>query len=531
MLMRKIEAAAKFVPMENLSICPNCGFSGASADAWIAEDIAAAQARCPGRDRASGLGLAVERQLPGLERRLKVELPGGVDFSRFTRGRYATDASHYQIMPLGVVTPRTIEEAERAIGICRAEGVPVTPRGGGSSQAGQTVNSSVIVDCSKHLNRILDLDVAGRRARVEPGIVLDDLNRALKPHGLWFPVDVSTALARHHRRHDGEQLLRRTLAPLRQHPRECHLHRRPAGRRRPRAHFGPVAADLSDMPANSALRPLARDLFALGAREADEIAARFPKVQRRVGGYNIDALVPGRNDVNLAHILVGSEGTLAFSTAIEIKLSPVLGRRAVGACHFGGFHEAMAAAQHIVKLGPIAVELVDSTMIGLARDIAMFRPTLEAFVRGAPAALLLVEFAEEPDENERRLKRLHDLIGDLGFDWRHSGANWGGVVDVLDPKLQGRDHRAANRRPQHHDVDEGGGQADLLRRGLRGAARASRRLHRAADRRVREERHQRHLVRACLGRLPACAADPEFAARQGRQGDARHRRAGFRLRA
>src|SRR6185295_2719813 len=148
-----------------------------------------------------------------------------------------------------------------------------------------------------------------------------------------------------------------------------------------KAHFGPVAADLSDLPANSALRPLARDLFALGAHEADEIAARFPKVQRRVGGYNIDALVPGRNDVNLAHILVGSEGTLAFSTAIEIKLSPLLGKRALGACHFGSFHAAMEAAQHIVKLNPIAVELVDRTMLGLAREIAMFRPTLEAFVR------------------------------------------------------------------------------------------------------------------------------------------------------
>jgi Fe-S oxidoreductase len=159
-------------------------------------------------------------------------------------------------------------------------------------------------------------------------------------------------------------------------------------------------------------------------------------VQRRVGGYNIDALVPGRNDVNLAHILVGSEGTLAFSTAVEIKLSPLLGKRAVGACHFGSFHEAMAAAQHIVKLGPIAVELVDATMIGLARDIAMFRPTLEAFVRGQPQALLLVEFAEEPDENERRLKRLHELMGGLGFDWRNDGAKWGGVADVLDPKLQ-----------------------------------------------------------------------------------------------
>src|SRR5215218_10541139 len=204
-----------------------------------------------------------------------------------------------------------------------------------------------------------------------------------------------------------------------------------------KAHFGPVAADLSDLPANSALRPLARDLFALGAREADEIAARFPKVQRRVGGYNIDALVPGRNDINLAHILVGSEGTLAFSTAIELKLSPVLGKRAVGACHFGSFHEAMAAAQFLVKLAPIAVELVDATMISLAREIDMFRPTLEAFIRGVPQAVLLVEFAEpEWAENERRLARLHELMGDLGYAWSHSGAYWGGVVDVIDPKLQ-----------------------------------------------------------------------------------------------
>src|SRR3954469_20976692 len=135
--------------------------------------------------------IVAERLLPGLERRLKAEMSGGVDFGRFTRGRYATDASHYQIMPFGVVTPTTIEEAERAVAICRAEGVPVTPRGGGSSQAGQTVNESVIVDCSKHLNRILDLDVAGGRVRVEPGIVLDKLNRQLRAHGLWFPVDVS----------------------------------------------------------------------------------------------------------------------------------------------------------------------------------------------------------------------------------------------------------------------------------------------------------------------------------------------------
>ncbi|HLN08627.1 MAG TPA: FAD-binding oxidoreductase, partial [Xanthobacteraceae bacterium] len=131
--------------------------------------------------------------MPGLERRLKAEIGGDVLFDRFSRGRYATDASHYQIMPVGVVVPKSIPEAERAIAIARDEGVSVLARGGGTSQAGQTVNASLVVDCAKHLNRIIELDVAEKRCVVEPGIVLDDLNRVLKSHGLWFPVDISTA--------------------------------------------------------------------------------------------------------------------------------------------------------------------------------------------------------------------------------------------------------------------------------------------------------------------------------------------------
>ena len=130
---------------------------------------------------------------PGLERRLKAEITGDVLFSTFDRGRYATDASHYQVMPVGVVVPRSITEAERAIALARQDGVSVLPRGGGTSQAGQTVNTSLVIDCSRSLNHILDLDVAGRRCVVEPGIVLDELNRKLKPHGLWFPIDISTA--------------------------------------------------------------------------------------------------------------------------------------------------------------------------------------------------------------------------------------------------------------------------------------------------------------------------------------------------
>ena len=131
--------------------------------------------------------------MPGLERRLKAELTGEVQFDAYSRGRYSTDASHYQVMPVGVVAPRTIEEADRAIAIARSERVTVLPRGGGTSQAGQTVGESLVVDCSKYLTRILDLDVKHRRVTVEPGIVLDELNRQLKAHGLWFPVDISTS--------------------------------------------------------------------------------------------------------------------------------------------------------------------------------------------------------------------------------------------------------------------------------------------------------------------------------------------------
>jgi FAD/FMN-containing dehydrogenase/Fe-S oxidoreductase len=372
--------------------------------------------------------------MPGLERRLKAELSGDVQFDRFSRGRYATDASHYQIMPVGVVAPRTIEEAERAIGLARAEGVSVLARGGGTSQAGQAVGSSLVVDCSKYLTRILDLDIKGARCTVEPGLVLDDLNRQLKPHGLWFPVDISTSS-------------RATIGGMAGNN-SCGGRSMRYGTMRDNvlaieavladgtlAHFGPLGGSLNDVP--PPLRPLAKDLLAIGAREADEVAARFPKVQRRVGGYNLDALVPGKNDINLAHVLVGSEGTLGFSTRIELKLSPLLGRRAVGACHFGSFREAMETTRHIVHLLPIAVELIDRTMIDLASEIPIFRPTLDKFVRGMPAAILLVEFGEDNhEENLRRLRKLKDMIGDLGFSWDKSGDQWGGMIEVLNADLQ-----------------------------------------------------------------------------------------------
>jgi FAD/FMN-containing dehydrogenase len=371
---------------------------------------------------------------PGLERRLRSAVEGDVLFDRFSRGRYATDASHYQIMPIGVVVPSTMEAALAAMALAREEGVPVTARGGGTSQCGQTVNDTLVIDTSKHLGRILSLDIENRRCVVEPGIVLDDLNRQLRPHGLWFPVDVSTASRatiggmvgnnscggrslRYGTTRDSVIAIDAVLADGSE------------------LHFGEIAADLSGLN-DPRLKNLAGRLTAIGAAAAPDVAKHFPKVQRRVGGYNLDGLDPARGRINLSHILVGSEGTLAWSKAITLKLWPVLGKRAVGVCHFGSFHAAMDAAQHLVRLKPIAVELVDATMIGLASKIAMFRPTLEAVIRGEPEALLLVEFAEDEPENLRRLKQLDELMGDLGFGWDRDGARFGGVIPVLDPALQ-----------------------------------------------------------------------------------------------
>src|SRR4051812_23936922 len=371
-----------------------------------------------------------------LEEQLTRQITGDVLFDRFNRGRYATDASFYQIMPAGVVVPRTMEEALRALAIARDGGRIVTPRGGGTSQCGQTVNDGVVIDVSKYLNRMLSLDVENRACVVEPGIVLDDLNRQLKKHGLWFPVDVSTAS-------------RATIGGMAGNN-SCGGRSLPYGTMRDNTrsmdaaladgtllHFGEVPRDLAGVNSSRAGLALFRDMLDLGEREAAEIAERFPKVQRRVGGYNLDALVPRNAPNNMAHLLVGSEGTLAFTTQLELKLWPIIRNKVLGVCHFGSFYEAMDAAQHLVRLRPIAVELVDRTMIALGREIAMFQPIIGVAVRGDPDAVLIVEFAEEDHaENIRRLKSLGELMGDLGFGWNNPQRKWGGVVEITEPSLQ-----------------------------------------------------------------------------------------------
>src|SRR4030088_2057424 len=329
-----------------------------------------------------------------------------------------------------------MDEALQVLAIARDDGRIVTPRGGGTSPCGQTVNDGIVIDFSKHLNRIVSLDVENRTCVVEPGIVLDDLNRQLKKHGLWFPVDVSTASRatiggmagnnscggrslRYGTMRDNTISMDAALADGRL------------------LHFGEVPQDLEQLNSSNSGLGLFRDMLDLGEREATEIAERFPKVQRRVGGYNLDALVPRNAPNNMAHLLVGSEGTLASTTQVELKLWPGIRNKVLGVCHFGSFYEAMDTAQHLVKLRPIAVELVDRTMLALGREIAMFQPIIGTAVRGDPDAVLIVEFAEEDQaENLRRLKQLGELMGDLWFNWGNTQRKWGGVVKKTDPALQ-----------------------------------------------------------------------------------------------
>ena len=363
---------------------------------------------------------------------------------RFSRGRYATDASVYQMVPHCVIVSDSIDDVRVALDFARDRGLSVLPRGGGTSQCGQTVNHALVIDNTKHLNRILSLDVANRRCVVEPGIVLDDLNRQLKPHGLWFPVDVSTSS-------------RATIGGMAGNN-SCGGRSIRYGIMRDNVTaIDAIMADGSDSRFGALnktgltgmLAGLWPELEALGRDNSQEILNRFPQILRRVGGDNIDALIPDAmamrpggkagDGINLAHLLVGSEGTLAYSTAIELKLWPLPAKKIMGICHFPTFYKAMDAAQHLVTLDPVAVELIDDTMLELARSIPIFRPIVEEAVRGEPAALLVVEFAEEDEaENRRRLARLHEMMSDLGFGW-DKGADWvGGVVDAIDPGLQGR---------------------------------------------------------------------------------------------
>ena len=346
--------------------------------------------------------------------RLRQNVEGPVRFDPLTRGLYATDASMYQIEPLGVVLPRTLDDIEATMAVAREEGAPVLPRGAGTSQCGQTVGRALVVDTSRHLDRVLEVDRRARTAWVEPGVVLDRLNRRLSPTGLFFPVDVATASratiggmagnnsggarsVRYGIMADNVLAIEAVLADGRV------------------AVFGPD--DRSPGSGSHAASPVPGDVMEtvhrIAAREADELERRIPAVLRHVAGYNLHRL--RRPGASPAELLVGSEGTLAFFRRIKLRLARRPARRVLGICSFPSLPDALGAVRHIVALDPHAVELLDHTLTGLARENPVYRATADTLLPRAAHPVLLVEFAGDDGRAlSRRLARLDDVVRGTG---------------------------------------------------------------------------------------------------------------------
>jgi FAD/FMN-containing dehydrogenase/Fe-S oxidoreductase len=354
--------------------------------------------------------------------RLRRSVRGALLTDAASLGRYATDASIYQVEPLAVLIPESDDDVRAAMALCAELRMPMLPRGAGSSQCGQTVGAALVVDHSKHLTQIVGFDRDAATVTVEPGIVLDQLNAWLRRHELWFPVDVSTSAQCTLGGMAGNNSCgSRSLAYGNMVHNVVAIDARLADGSE--ARFGPLGEMRDAAPR---VRELVAAVAEIGARERDEIERVVPKVMRRVGGYNADIFNPqserpytADGSVNLAHLLVGSEGTLAWTRALTLKLAPLPRHRALGVVNFASLHQAMDATRHLVQLAPSAIELVDRTMIDLARDNPAFRAVIEAALIGMPDAILLVEFiGDDANAVTRRLEDLAALLGDIGLAGR-----------------------------------------------------------------------------------------------------------------
>jgi FAD/FMN-containing dehydrogenase/Fe-S oxidoreductase len=355
----------------------------------------------------------------GLRAALAGSIAGEVRFDRLSRALYSTDASVYQIVPLGVVLPRTPEDLVATVKACYRFRVPLTARGGGTSQAGQAIGPGVVLDCSKYFNRVLEVNAAERCVRVEPGCVLDDLNRAVKPHGLHFPHDISTAdratlggMIANNSSGTRSVLYGKTI----DHVVEVQAVLADGTM----LHAGP----LTEVEVEAKCRQVDREgecyrtVRRLAAEHAAEIERRYPKIIRRVGGYNLDRFVPGRpGPFNLAHLLVGSEGTLAVTLEAKLRLVELPRARALIVVHFADRLEALAATPAILAHGPAAVEVIDKYVLDSTR-LNPEASRLRDFIHGDPAAILIIEFyGEWPADLPPRVAALEDNLRRRGFGY------------------------------------------------------------------------------------------------------------------
>jgi FAD/FMN-containing dehydrogenase/Fe-S oxidoreductase len=343
---------------------------------------------------------------------LKDAIAGEVRFERLDRALYSTDASVYQIIPLGVVLPRTVDDVAAAVKVCARFDVPVTVRGGGTSQAGQSIGPGVILDSSKYLNRILETNAAGRWVRVEPGCVLDDLNQHVRPHGLQFAPDISTAnratvggMVANNSSGTRSVIYGKTI----DHVLELKvlladgsvMHARPL--------------DGAELDAKCGQPDREGDIYRavrrLATQHADEIDRRFPKILRRVGGYNLDRFVPGApTSFNLAELFAGSEGTLGVVLEAKLRLVELPRARALLVAQYADLLDALAATPTILAHNPAAVEVMDRFVLDCTKLNAE-ASRLRDFIRGDPGAILIIElYGDRAEELPPRLEALEGAL-------------------------------------------------------------------------------------------------------------------------
>ena len=331
-----------------------------------------------------------------IESALKSRVSGEVKFDPFTRVLYSTDASIYQMEPVGVVIPRNVEDVLAVIQVANETGVPVLPRAGGTSLAGQTVNHAIVTDFSKYLNQIIEVNKEEQWARVQPGIVLDDLNRQLIPYGLMYAPDPTTSS----RACVGGGVGNNT----------CGAHSVIYGKTLD--HIKELDVILSDGTQTHFQTLDARELEAklngvglesdiyrgvrrLAQENVAEINARYPNIMRRVSGYNLDQFLVDDN-FNMTKMIVGSEGTLCVVTEVKINLVPRPTMTALSVVHFEDIFGASEAVQHILEHGPSSIEIMDNNVLERSRASANLGSNM-AFVEGNPGAILVVEFYGETE--------------------------------------------------------------------------------------------------------------------------------------
>ncbi|MBZ4016010.1 FAD-binding and (Fe-S)-binding domain-containing protein [Streptomyces purpurogeneiscleroticus] len=358
----------------------------------ISDETPAPRADAPARD---------------LERSLRANLDGEVRFDDYTRHLFSRDASMYAITPLGVVFPRHADDVRAAVAAAAEHGVPLLPRGAGTSLAGQTTGSGLVIDLSRHMNRIVELDPDGRTALVEPGVVQDQLNRAAAPHGLMFGPDTSTSnratiggMIGNNSAGSGSLRYGMTI----DHVRALDVVLSDATTTR----LGPVTEEerLRRADATTLEGRLYRDLPALVRDNADAITDGFPRFWRRAGGYRLDRLAREDTPFDLAKFVVGSEGTLVVATQALVGLVPKPARTVIAVGHFTSVAGAIGATEDALSCDPAAVELMDRTILDLSRQKIEYA-SLGSILHGAPEALLFVSFTGDDDSELRgKLQKL-----------------------------------------------------------------------------------------------------------------------------